>query len=157
MDFWSGVARNKKGQFVDGPQEYWVRHGMWGTPVYRTWHNMLQRCNNPNYPSYKHYGAKGISVCERWKTFVNFHDDMGDRPEGMSLIRRNLSGGYNKDNCRWGKRPKQDHSNRKTKITMDDAREIRASLERGTDLAKRYGVTPALICMIRKGRAWIEK
>ena len=63
---------------------------------------MRRRCNNPNASNYKHYGAKGIKVCERWQdSFENFYEDMGDRPAGTTLDRKDVTLGYFKDNCRW--------------------------------------------------------
>ena len=50
----------------------WIRHNMEGTRLYKIWDNMKQRCMNPNFPNYKHYGKRGITVCEEWKDFLNF-------------------------------------------------------------------------------------
>ena len=62
---------------------------------------MRQRCYNPNNDSYPWYGAKGITVCERWHSFSNFLEDMGDRPEGHTLDRINSEQDYSPSNCRW--------------------------------------------------------
>jgi hypothetical protein len=71
-------------------------------PLYVTWQQMIQRCykkTNTNYPT---YGARGIDVCERWReSFLNFIADMGERPEGRTLDRRDSTRGYSKENCRW--------------------------------------------------------
>lgn len=63
---------------------------------------MMRRCRNPNNPDYqKYYGARGIEVCERWLKFENFYEDMGPRPEGMTLNRINNDGNYEPSNCEW--------------------------------------------------------
>lgn len=71
------------------------------SPTYTTWHSMMQRCLNENHHAYLLYGAVGITVCERWKTFANFLEDMGERPDGLTLNRINSASEYNKDNCEW--------------------------------------------------------
>lgn len=87
-----------------------LRHGhVRGGPsrTYRTWRTMLDRCRNPNVPSYRYYGAKGIRVCRRWEVFENFLADMGERPPLHSLDRRNARLGYSPANCRWATREEQ--------------------------------------------------
>src|ERR1700687_1994716 len=67
-------------------------HGWSGTPTHYTWKTMRQRCINPNSHKYYVYGARGIVVCERWNSFANFLVDMGPRPDGMSIDRRDNDG-----------------------------------------------------------------
>lgn len=68
----------------------------------RQWKHMLSRCYNENDPSYPKYGARGVSVCERWKDFENFVSDVSPRPEGRTLDRYpDGAGNYEPGNWRW--------------------------------------------------------
>ena len=81
------------------------------TATYRIWSGMKSRCLNKNVPEYKNYGGRGIKVCERWMDFSNFLEDMGARPDGLSIDRVNNDGHYEPDNCRWATEIEQ-HNNR---------------------------------------------
>lgn len=72
------------------------------TREYRAWMNLKQRVLNPNSEDYNNYGARGITICERWlNSFSDFYVDMGPCPEGLEIDRINVNGNYEPSNCRW--------------------------------------------------------
>ncbi len=78
-----------------------ITHGMTGTLTYKSWISMWERCTNIKHKSYPYYGGRGITVCERWKSFENFLYDMGTRSKDESLDRIKSTGNYEPNNCRW--------------------------------------------------------
>ena len=78
-----------------------ITHGMTYTPTYEIWCGVIKRCTNPEHIDWHNYGGRGITFDPRWEKFVNFYEDMGPRPEGLVLDRRDNSGNYTKENCRW--------------------------------------------------------
>lgn len=79
-----------------------TKHGLYSTPEYRSWWNMIRRCENPEDDKYPIYGGRGIKVCDEWKDISNFYRDMGEKPSSIHQIDRiNNNDGYHKENCRW--------------------------------------------------------
>ncbi len=91
-----------------------TKHGLAYHRIYKVWCDMVSRCNNNKCISYKYYGARGITVCERWLKVENFIEDMYPSFEdGLTLDRENNDLGYSPDNCRWVLRNIQSRNSRK--------------------------------------------
>lgn len=83
--------------------------------IYGIWANMMARCCNQNRSDYAHYGARGITVCDRWRDFELFYADAGDPPKGLSLDRIDVNGNYEPGNVRWATQIQQMNNTRYTK------------------------------------------
>lgn len=126
------------------------------------WNGIKQRCLNPNNRIYKHYGGRGICVCDRWlkgdgvrSGFECFESDMGPRPPGYSIERIDNDGDYEPGNCKWATQLEQANNQRpkKTaKLTDADVIAIRKSAETNAALGRLYGVSDGHVSDIRHGK-----
>lgn len=88
-------------------------HGQCFTPTWQSWAGMLGRCSNPKK---KNYYGRGIIVCEEWRSFQKFFEDMGERPLGTTLDRIDNDGNYERRNCRWATSKEQRANQRFRKL-----------------------------------------
>lgn len=122
--------------------------------LYGTWRSMISRCISPTNTSWKDYGERGIEVCKRWREdFLNFVEDMGERPLNYSLDRIDVNGNYCKENCRWADAQEQSTNTRAClrKLSIGDLVPIWMSIESNTTLAIKYGVSTKTIANIKSG------
>ena len=112
-------------------------HGMTGTRTYISWASMKSRCLYTSSGNYDRYGAKGVTFCKRWKLFESFFDDMGIRPEGMTLERIDNKKPYEPDNCTWAT-PKEQALNRKSTKMIT----FRGETMCIADWCRRMGIMP---------------
>lgn len=96
------------------------KHGLSYIPEYRCWQTMRLRCYVEANPAYKDYGARGITVCDRWlESPANFLEDMGHKPTpDHELDRIDNDKGYSKENCRWATRSQNDR-NRRSNVALE--------------------------------------
>lgn len=102
-------------------------HATPGNPsqIYTIWGGIIARCTCPTNSSYERYGARGITVCERWSKFENFLEDMGERPgKGYSIERIENDKGYYEENCRWATRKEQMNNTRRNRILTFNGRKM---------------------------------
>jgi len=117
--------------------------------LYWIWSEMRERCGDSRHKQFVDYGARGITVCQRWsESFWNFYDDMHPRPEGGLLDRVNNDGPYSPENCRWTDRKTQ-NSNRRNCIYINDGSE-KVTLREYT---RRHGL-PYRATLKRLYRGW---
>ena len=99
------------------------------------WGQMIARCYDPDNHKYPSYGGRGIRVCDRWICRRLFLEDMGDRPEGMTLNRIDNDGPYSPENCEWASHTAQAQNRRDNRrISFDGKTECL------TEWARIYGL-----------------
>jgi len=134
--------------------------------LYNAWANMKKRCSNPRVHNYNRYGGRGISVCDEWqssKPFIIWALNNG-YADDLTIDRIDNDGNYEPSNCRWVS-PEENAANKtakynqgedhaRSKLSVEQVREIRASTDSYTECAKRFGVSKSTIQWIRKRWSW---
>lgn len=94
-------------------------HGCSGSPEYRIWQAAKARCFNPKDKKFKHYGGRGIVMCRQWSdSFSCFLKDMGTRPSGFTLERKDNNLGYAPGNCIWASYTAQNNNLRRNRVLV---------------------------------------
>lgn len=150
-------------------------------PEYRIYRQMLDRCYLPTAANYPYYGKRGVRVCDRWRFgegdktgFICFYEDLGPRPQGLTLDRENPFEDYSPGNCRWAgwsvqQTNKREHHlsasqragiakfravQRRTRCTdeaISRTRKMLADGVRQVDIAKAVGITQQTVSLIKNG------
>lgn len=104
-----------------------VRHGYYGTRLYRIYHNMKSRCLNENVPCYERYGGLGISICDEWlESFLTFREWAlcNGYSDSLTLDRIDVHGDYCPSNCRWITWSEQAKNKRRSISVTVDGRSV---------------------------------
>lgn len=115
------------------------KHGMSNTRIYHTWHSMVSRCCFESGKNYKFYGAKGVKVCDQWKSFLSFYDWAINNgyTDNLTIERIDCNGNYEPENCKFISNLEQARNTRKTiRITSDDGYMTAAEVSRMLDVSK---------------------
>jgi hypothetical protein len=121
---------------------------------------MLVRCYNPENNNYHNYGGRGIRVCDEWRqsrdAFKNWAIANGWE-RGLQIDRIDNDGDYEPGNCMFTTGVWNSRKRRTSRLVLDDVLKIKAFLAQGasgSELARKFGVSPQTICDINKGRIW---
>lgn len=120
---------------------YKADHGLYNSSIYHIWEGMKGRCDRPTCNGYDRYGGRGISYCDKWKTFKGFFDDMGSSfKDGLSLDRLDNDLDYSKENCKWSTTKEQAVNKvSNVRVTVDG---VTLCLSQWRDL---YGLTNSIV------------
>jgi len=153
MDFRGENNPNFKHGLTDGNS---FRH-----PVYTAWQNMKQRCFNVRNKKFHRYGGRGISICDHWlksKNFIQWAFENGWQ-KGLTLDRIDNDGNYEPSNCQWILQTLNSRKKHTTKLTIDQAKQIRNKCRSGLsehEVAKEYDVSHGTIWFIVNNLTWDE-
>ena len=106
---------------------HYKTHNMSHTRFYRIWRNIICRCKYKSHESYKNYGGRGITVCDRWSSFENFKEDMYESylnhvnefgEKNTSIDRIDVNGNYEPSNCRWATIEEQANNTKRNRLVL---------------------------------------
>lgn len=150
---------------VDLKRERATSHGLSKHPLHAIWKGILTRCDNPNREQWSDYGGRGITICDEWRDFVRFYEDMhADWRPGLSIERRNNDLGYGPKNCVWATRHEQAANSRncvwvdtpRGKMIVADAARL-SGLSAGTIRQRHFAGWPSERMFERNSRGFNGK
>lgn len=123
------------------------------TKEYRAWTGMKDRCYYERHASYKYYGARGIEVCDRWKSdYSAFLEDMGRAEIGQSIDRIDVNGNYEPNNCRWADSKTQGRNKTNTSYFVFNGKKLKS-----IDVAEKFGIDRSKIYSYIEVRKHLEE
>ena len=137
----SNIARNTK-------------HGMKGERIYTCWLAMRSRCEKPQNKSYKHYGGRGIKLCDEWHDAYVFKEWalQNGYSDDLQIERVNNDGDYEPSNCRWATRVEQANNKRTNKLIN-----INGETKTAAEWARNSGITyNTIITRLKRGWRGVE-
>lgn len=159
--YWNGVRNKSCGCTSRVKTHGYTRGGIKPDPIYSVWGGIKQRCFCKNVPVYKHYGGRGITVCDEWrKSFLSFREWAlsNGYKKGLEIDRINNDGDYEPNNCRFVTHTENMRNSSMSKLNMKKAKEIRTIYASGDktkcELADMYGVTQANIWLVVNNKTW---
>jgi len=118
-------------------------HKMSYSHEYKCWARMIQRTTNENNPTSKYYILRGVTVCDSWRSFLNFFNDMGVAPSNKHSLDRypNNDGNYEPGNVRWATMKEQSRNKRSNKII--EYKGVKKCL---VEWCEEYGIEKRTLC-----------
>lgn len=135
-------------------KERFTVHSMYGTRLYKIYHKIRDRCYNQNHQAYRHYGGRGIEICDEWQDFKNFYEwaIANGYEEHLTIDRIDVNGDYSPDNCRWITQKEQLSNTRRNRYLTYDGETLTV-----TQWAEKTGLKRSTIAN-RIAKGWsVEK
>jgi hypothetical protein len=131
------------------------QHGLSHHPLMGVWNGIIQRCTNPNNNRYNRYGGRGIKLCKRWQSFINFYTDViADYKPGLQIDRIDNDGDYEPGNTRWVSQTINIRNSYCTPLSDAKVNFIRRSDLSNEELAAMFHVTTVTIMNVKKQKTW---
>ena len=80
----------------------WTCAGFSKDPALSVWKTIMRKSFLPGARGYRSVGALGCGAPVHWRDMAAFIKDVGDRPNRLWLLRKDITLPYSKENCYWG-------------------------------------------------------